>query len=104
MNAAHVVYDGDRDQPGRNRVRVSDTDCLDMAYHATRKDLADQVMDRRGEKGWNKLDLASRSGVAPSTVSKVESGTYNLSLKGIAGLAEALGCTSADLLVPLGSW
>jgi transcriptional regulator with XRE-family HTH domain len=53
----------------------------------------------RDQHGWSQTELASRSGVLQSLISRLEKGTRsNPSADVLRGLARALGCTT-DYLV-----
>ena len=53
---------------------------------------------KRIEAGLSQTALAKRAGVTKSHVSQVERGVAGFSPENIALIAEALGCTIADLL------
>lgn len=53
---------------------------------------------RRVEAGLNQTDLAQKAGVSKAHVSMVERGMANFSPRYLHKIAEALGCTIADLL------
>lgn len=49
-------------------------------------------------KGLTQVQVAERSGIAQPTVSAIELGHYNLTLKQIARLAAVVGCDASDLV------
>ncbi|MGW1001728.1 helix-turn-helix domain-containing protein [Streptomyces sp. NPDC002520] len=55
---------------------------------------------RRIEAGLSQTDLAKQAGVAPSHISDVENGRAGFSPKNLKAIADALGCTIRDLLLP----
>ncbi|MGV4984577.1 helix-turn-helix domain-containing protein [Streptomyces sp. NRAIS4] len=55
---------------------------------------------RRIEAGLSQTELAKQAGVAPSHISDVENGRAGFSPKNLKAIADALGCTIRDLLLP----
>lgn len=62
-----------------------------------------RLSEMRKHKGWSQERLASESGLARSYVGGVERGQRNIALRNICKLADALGLSPSDLLVPPGS-
>lgn len=54
----------------------------------------------RTERGLSQEDVAERAGMAPSTLSRLESGARRLALDHLAPLAGALGVEVGELLAP----
>ena len=67
---------------------------IDLDYKA----IGMRIRVRRKEKGWSQAHLAELSSMEPSNISHIERGTTKLSLKSLVNLANALSCTSDDLL------
>lgn len=59
-----------------------------------------QFRRRRIELGLSQTDLAERAGVSKSHVSDVENGRAGFSPKNLKAIADVLGCTIPDLLLP----
>ncbi|MEI5520745.1 helix-turn-helix transcriptional regulator [Streptomyces brasiliscabiei] len=55
---------------------------------------------RRVEAGLSVTDLARQAGVSTSHLSDVENGRAGFSPKNLKKIAEVLGCTIRDLLLP----
>lgn len=53
---------------------------------------------RMAKANWNQDDLAAAAGVGKSYISHLLSGHRNPSLQTLSMIADALGCTAADLL------
>jgi transcriptional regulator with XRE-family HTH domain len=64
-------------------------------------DVAVQVIKRRSELVGTQAELAQASGLTRNTITKVESGASNLSLKSLTAIAEALGCEVVIWLKPI---
>lgn len=62
-----------------------------------RDEISDNVLNKRIEKNWSQQELAKRSGVAQSIVSRVEAGG-GMNIETLRSLAEAFGCAVVDLL------
>ena len=60
--------------------------------------LGRRVRARREGRGWSREELAERSGHHRNFVGGVERGEQNVSVLGLARLADALGCPMAELL------
>ncbi len=59
-----------------------------------------RIEELRQVKGWSQAELARRSGVSQSTISRLEAGTTPLiDLNNLQKLAKALGCDTGDLIV-----
>ena len=65
-------------------------------YH----DLVRQIVNRRVELGLTQGDLAERAGTHQSRISKIESGSYDIRLSTLIGLAEALNTRVEIRLLP----
>ena len=62
-----------------------------------------RTVELRELKGWSQNELARRSGVAQSTISRMEAGdTSGVSLGVVEKLARALGCDPSYLIVKRG--
>jgi XRE family aerobic/anaerobic benzoate catabolism transcriptional regulator len=57
-----------------------------------------RVRERRTAQGFTLKEVAARAGLSVRFLVQVESGTGNLSVRSLAGLAHALGTTPADLI------
>jgi transcriptional regulator with XRE-family HTH domain len=55
------------------------------------------IRARRKAKGWILEDLARETGLSIQTLSKVENGNDNTTLKSLALIARAFGCGIRDL-------
>lgn len=53
----------------------------------------------RKKKGWNQAKLADALGVSTATISQIENGETGYKQEYLEGIAEALGCEPADLLM-----
>jgi transcriptional regulator with XRE-family HTH domain len=53
---------------------------------------------KRHEAGLDQMDLAAKTGITQSHISKLERGACSTTAKSLARIAEALGCTVAELL------
>ena len=62
------------------------------------RQLAAMLMGYMQEHGLKRADLALRLGVSPQYVSKLLSGTENLSFKSIANIEERLGITCISMM------
>jgi transcriptional regulator with XRE-family HTH domain len=60
--------------------------------------IASKVKGLREEQGMQQLDITMRSGIAPTTVSKIERNGAPFTLKTAYLMAHALGCTIHDLI------
>jgi transcriptional regulator with XRE-family HTH domain len=67
-------------------------------YAALRRALADNIKAARVERGWTKVELASRSGTAPEYLRRLEAGRVNATIETVCAMAEALGLHPLDLL------
>lgn len=59
------------------------------------------LREKRLEKGWTLKELSKRSGVHLVKIQQIESGKIkaeNMSLRNARKLADALGCSTKDLL------
>jgi transcriptional regulator with XRE-family HTH domain len=61
-------------------------------------DIAAQIDTYLKEKGWTQRQLAEKSGLRPSQLSKILSGNANPTLRTITNIEEALSCD--DYCVP----
>lgn len=59
-------------------------------------EISDRIRSLRVEKGLKQKDLAKMAGVAPNTLSRIEQGKFNPSLKTLSKLADALGINLSD--------
>jgi len=57
-----------------------------------------KLKDIREKAGLSQTALAERSGISRSTINKIENGKKDVPVKQLGELADALGCSSADLL------
>ena len=63
-----------------------------------------RTAELRAIRGWSQNELARRSGVAQSTISRIEAGdTSGVSLAIIEKLSRALGCDPSYLIVKRGN-
>ena len=62
-----------------------------------------KLKSKRKSLGWTQADLAARSNIPQTTISRIESGTWNISLRKIVKMAEAMGCMVDIDLVQLPS-
>jgi transcriptional regulator with XRE-family HTH domain len=61
--------------------------------------IADLLRHKRKQSGFLQLDLALRSGISQSMISRIESNSAeNVSIEVLRKLAHALNCTLIDLL------
>ena len=60
--------------------------------------VARRVRRYRDAKGWTQAQLATRCGLAPATISRVERGLERPAGRTVAALAEALGVEASRLL------
>ena len=59
-----------------------------------------RIEELRQVKGWSQAELARRSGVSQSTISRLEAGTTpSIDLNNLERLAKALGCDPGYLIV-----
>ncbi len=64
------------------------------------RQLATTLMGYMQDQGLKRADLAARLGVSPQYVSKLLSGTENLSFKSIANIEDKLGITCMSMVSP----
>jgi transcriptional regulator with XRE-family HTH domain len=69
-----------------------------MTSFAHKLELGGVIRRRRVDRGLSQRDLAQRAEVNQSNVSRFEAGTFEPRLNTLTAIAEALGCTAADLL------
>lgn len=62
------------------------------------RQLATMLMGYMQDQGLKRADLAARLGVSPQYVSKLLSGTENLSFKSIANIEDKLGITCMSMV------
>ncbi len=67
-----------------------------------RVSLGERLRQLRKEKGWTLAEVAARSGLAVSTVSKVERGRMSLAYDKFIQLASGLGADVGELFAPTG--
>ncbi|WP_420406681.1 helix-turn-helix domain-containing protein [Hoeflea sp.] len=74
-----------------------------MGFYLT--DLNDRLAERlkqvRTEQGWSLQDLAERSGVSRSTLSRIENGEVSPTAETLGGLSAAYHMTISQLLAPV---
>ena len=58
----------------------------------------ESLRTQRTQAGMTQAELAARSGFAQETISRIESGTYNLTLRTMSRLAALLDGEVADML------
>lgn len=63
-----------------------------------RMQFGEKVRSRRLDKGLSQERLSELAGVHPTYLGSVERGERNISLENIIAIAEALGCSSKDLM------
>lgn len=56
------------------------------------------VQKKREEKGWSQTKLSMKSGVAQTTISAIETGKVNPTVKLLKKIAAAIGCRVGDLI------
>ena len=62
--------------------------------------LSIRIQELREVKGWSQAELARRSGVSQSTISRLEAGTTpSIDLNNLENLAKALRCDPGYLIV-----
>jgi len=76
------------------------TDHVDDRDSCLLASLASRVRRLRAERGWNRAELAARSGLSVRFLARVESGEGNISILRLEALARALGTSSHALLRP----
>jgi len=59
------------------------------------------VKERRKARGWSQSVLAEKAGISTTAVHNLEKGKNGFTDKTLAGLAAALECRPADLLLPM---
>lgn len=62
------------------------------------RELASRIKRWREARGWNQQVLADRSGIARSTLSKIENGLLSPTFEVLLKLAQGFGCEIADLV------
>jgi len=70
----------------------------DEHVSSTEERVRRRLRDLRAERGLSLAEVAAAAGMAPSTLSRLESGRRRLALDHLPGLARALGTTADDLL------
>lgn len=60
--------------------------------------IAQRIKALREERGWDQEEMAYRSKLASSTISKLECGRHKPRLDTLEAIAEVLGVSVADLL------
>ncbi len=68
------------------------------AAASVRESIAKRIRDQREEHRWTQLDLASKSGLSLSAITKYESGAAAPMVDNIIKLSVVFGCTPNDLL------
>ncbi len=71
---------------------------LDAGILALAKSVGRAVSAKRKEKGFTQAQIAEKIGVESETISRIERGTNFAPLPRLAKIADALGCSLADLL------
>lgn len=62
--------------------------------------LGDHIRQLRGDRRWSLSELSTRSGIAASTLSKVENGALSLTYDRLLQLAQGFGMTLSEFLAP----
>lgn len=70
---------------------------LDMALQDIFSDLGTRIVELRNHRGWTQKELARRSGMRPSRLSTLESGSKRPNLNEFARLADALEVSLDEL-------
>ncbi|QHC84957.1 hypothetical protein AS589_09330 [Empedobacter brevis] len=60
--------------------------------------LANQILERRKKAKFSQQDLSEKLNVSRSSVSNMENGNHDISLKILEKLCKIFNCSSADLL------
>ncbi len=81
----------------RKKVTASDAA---TAARARRHTLGDRLRELRKAKGWTLSKVSEMTGLAPSTLSKVENKQISLTYDNLAKLADGLKIDLADLFTP----
>lgn len=55
--------------------------------------IGEQIQSLRRKRSWTQSELADKAGVTQTTVSRVESGKFDVSMRTVAKLLKALGAT-----------
>lgn len=63
---------------------------IEVQQQAARKDLIEQYICCRKERGMTQAELARRAGIPRTNITRFESGTYNPSLEMMVRIASAL--------------
>lgn len=64
----------------------------------TSQGIGPRIVDHRERRGWTQKQLAAKSGLNQSQVSRFEKGERPPSVEHLAAIAKALGCGVAELL------
>ncbi|TGV61093.1 XRE family transcriptional regulator [bacterium M00.F.Ca.ET.141.01.1.1] len=59
------------------------------------------VKERRVARGWGQEELAAKAGMSTTTIHNLEAEKNGFTDKSLSAIAEALGCTPAELLLPI---
>ena len=81
------------------RKKVTTSDAA-TAARARRHTLGDRLRELRKAKGWTLSKVSEMTGLAPSTLSKVENKQISLTYDNLAKLADGLKIDLADLFTP----
>lgn len=74
-----------------------------MTQEDTEKIIRQRLRGMRLARGWTLDNLASRSGLSPSTLSRLETGHRRIALEQLVALARALGTSLDQLVEPEGN-
>lgn len=70
------------------------------AARQLRQEVGARIADLREERGWSQKELASRAGISPVRMSRIENGVYAPMLEDLPRLRIALG-VAIDMLFPV---
>jgi transcriptional regulator with XRE-family HTH domain len=91
---------GERTMTAKLKRRKSTTSEAASAARARRHTLGDRLRELRKAKGWTLSRVSDMTGLAPSTLSKVENKQISLTYDNLAKLADGLKIDLADLFTP----
>src|SRR5258708_931035 len=100
MNAFRAVNLGGNTMAVKaKRKRLQAVEAVDTASQR-RHTLGDRLRELRKAKGWTLSKVSEMTGLAPSTLSKVENKQISLTYDNLAKLADGLNIDLADLFTP----